>query len=353
MNTDDWSNQYAPNDTVSESEILLWPDIIFDEDFMKIELKKPCCIVKGLLDLSSRLIFGGGSKTYKTWAMLDLALSIAGEQLWWGFQTQKTAILYCNFELREYYMQQRVKAIHEAKNCPFGPLYYWNLRGFPIGNMGTFKDELLRNIEKAHAEIIFIDLFYKILGERDERISAEINAIMREFDDITRQTGVSVVCSAHFTKGNQYAKDPLDRISGGGSINRDPDNLITLTKHEVDGAFSVDFTNRDHAPIAPFVVEWKYPLLVRNDELDPEDIKKPSNAKYQKNGNGNHQEESKTAVVNLIREHDDEMTKKEVAELAQSNLNLSRTSVYKKLKELESDKKIFVSKLTGKVGLLP
>ena len=33
------------------------------------------------------MIVGGGSKTYKTWAMGDMAISIASAAQWWGFNT--------------------------------------------------------------------------------------------------------------------------------------------------------------------------------------------------------------------------------------------------------------------------
>ena len=95
---------------------------------------------------------------------------------------------------------------------------------------------------------------------------------MAVFDEINRLTGASVVFAAHFTKGNQAGKESIDRISGGGSLNRDPDGLVTLTRHETDHAFTVDFTLRDFAPIEPFVVKWEYPLLVRDNYLDPEKI---------------------------------------------------------------------------------
>jgi hypothetical protein len=121
--------------------------------------------------------------------------------------------------------------------------------------------------------VVFIDPFYKLLGDRDERISADLNQILAAFDEINRVTGATVVFATHFTKGNQSGKEHIDRISGGGSIGRDPDSLITLTNHEEQHAFSVEFTVRDFAPITPFVVRWEHPLLVRTD-LDPEKLKK-------------------------------------------------------------------------------
>jgi RecA-family ATPase len=264
-------------------ELPTWPAPIDYPSFEKQPLEKPRPVVENILDVSSRMIFGGGSKTYKTWAMSDMALSIATGFPWWAFNAFQATTLYVNFELKEFYMQRRMRAIRVAKKLEFKPskfktggeqvelfssqLIVWNLRGFEVP-LEAFKNELLKLIRKFEILVVFIDPFYKLLGGRDERMSAEINLIMAAFDEINRLTGATVVFAAHFTKGNQAGKESIDRISGGGSINRDPDNLVTMTKHQEEHAFTVDFTLRDFAPIAPFVVRWEYPLLIRTD-LDP------------------------------------------------------------------------------------
>src|SRR3954470_23651854 len=42
--------------------------------------------------------------------------------------------------------------------------------------------------------------------------------------------------AGHFAKGNAAAKETIDRISGSGVFARDPDSLITFTKHEEQGS---------------------------------------------------------------------------------------------------------------------
>ena len=214
-----------------------WPPTVNYSDFKKELIEKPRPIIDNLLDVASRMIFGGGSKTYKTWAMTDLALSVVVGAPWWGFNTFVIPSLYVNFELKPYYMQRRMQAIQGAKKLADGPLFIWNLRGYTI-TLGEFKIELLKLIETLGVLLVFIDPFYKLLVGRDERISAEINQILAVFDEINRLSGATVICSAHFTKGNQAQKESLDRISGGGSINRDPDNLVTMTKHQEEHALT-------------------------------------------------------------------------------------------------------------------
>ena len=312
-----------------------WPAPLAYGDFKKQLIEKPRPIVDNLLDVSSRMIFGGGSKTYKTWAMSDMALSVVVGADWWGFPTFVMPALYVNFELKPFYIQRRMRAIQAAKQIADGPLHIWNLRGYQI-TLLEFKTELLKLIAELGILLVFIDPFYKLLAGRDERVSAEINEILAAFDEINRTTAASVIFSAHFTKGNQAGKDSLDRIAGGGSINRDPDNLVTMTKHETEHAFSVEFTLRDFAPIAPFLVRWEHPLLVRT-ELDPAKIKtvKPGPNPYNAGD-----------LFGLIKENDDEFSTKTLRQAAEDELGWSRATFYRKFNELVKSKRVFCSKVS-------
>jgi hypothetical protein len=321
-----------------------WPAPIEYLTFEKQPLEAPRPLFENLLDAASRMIFGGGSKTYKTWAMSDMALSIAAGVPWWGFAAVLARALYVNFELKEYYMQRRLRAIRAAKKIELEPeqLTIWNLRGFEI-TLELFKQELLKLIRQYGIVIVFVDPFYKLLAGRDERVSAEINQILAAFDEINRLTGASIVFAAHFTKGNQAGKEAIDRISGGGSINRDPDNLVTLTKHETEHAFAVEFTLRDFAPVAPFVVRWDYPLLVRDDKLDPKEIKRVGPPMIYKTED----------LLELIEQNDDELSTTDLLDKAKTELGWKDATFFRRLAELKKTKKIFLSKVTKNWSLSP
>jgi AAA domain len=328
-----------------EQPVPEWPEPITYGEFKTQPLEKPRPLVENLLDVSSRMIFGGGSKTYKTWAMTDMALSVNAGMPWWGFEAFQALCLYVNFELKEYYMQRRLRAIEAVKKLDLSAvesLIVWNLRGYEVP-LETFKLELLKRIEKFGILVVFIDPFYKLLAGRDERISAEINLIMAAFDEVNRLTGATVIFAAHFTKGNQAGKEAIDRISGGGSINRDPDNLVTLTKHETEHAFTVDFTLRDFAPIPPFVVRWEYPLLIRTD-LDPEKIKKPL---------GRRQECDPAELIRMVAANDDELSTGDLIAKVELELGWSSRTIARKLEILRKQKKLFKSKTTDHWNIPP
>src|ERR1019366_7462104 len=70
-----------------------------------------------------------------------------------------------------------------------------------------------------------------------------------------------------------------DRISGSGVFARDPDSLLIFTQHETADAFTVEPILRDFAPVAPFVVRWKFPLMQLADDLDPAKLKQKAGRK--------------------------------------------------------------------------
>jgi RecA-family ATPase len=319
------------------------PDPVEYNDFEKSPIVKPKAIVQNLLDSSSRMVFGGGSKTFKTWAMSDLAISIACGLPWWVFNCSIFPILYVNFELKPFYARERFKAIRIAKgiNKIPGNMWIWNLRDINVSNnLNAFRDQAVEAILKYSIAVIFLDPFYKLLGERDERISAELIPILNIFEEISQKTDTSTVTSAHYTKGNVAAKDPLDRISGGAAINRHPDSLLMLTRHETEGSFTIDVITRDFPPLDQFVVTWEYPLLRSDATLDPKKIKAPKQ--------GRPKEYDSNDILSVLKEHDDECSTTELFKVVHEEIGMGERCFYELLKELKNSKQIFKSKLTTK-----
>ena len=60
----------------------------------------------------------------------------------------------------------------------------------------------------------------------------DITALLNMVENLAVTTGAAVALAGHYAKGNAAAKESIDRISGRGVFARDPDSLITFTKHE-------------------------------------------------------------------------------------------------------------------------
>jgi hypothetical protein len=332
---------------VSEEEVrpilspqrVKWPETLEYLQFAKLPMAKPKPLITNLLDCGSRILFGGGSKTFKTWLQCDLAISLAAGAPWLGFETHQVRVLYVNLELKEYYIQRRLAEIRQVRDISLSEstLFVWNLRGVAFSR-DQFVTELLKTCTDLSIDIVFVDPLYRLLSRlEDENNQTHMGAVLRSFDEINKKD-ITSAFGVHFSKGNQAAKEPEDRISGAGTITRDADDIITLTKHEENLAFTLDFIIRDHPPIDSFVVRWEAPIMKRTD-LDPAKIKTLRGRRVTCDPED---------LLQLIRKNDDQLSSKELEAKADEELGWARRTFYKKLTILEKRKAIFKSKTSDK-----
>lgn len=263
---------------LKEKQAVDFPKIIRACDFMKTTIPKPPEVVRGVLHKGSKGQYGGPSKAFKTWSLLDLCLSVANGAPWFGFETAKGRTLYLNFELQDFALQSRIQDISRAKCVEIGDSFdIWNLRdkNKPLPDL---MPELVRQIEGEGYSLIVPDPIYKALGDRDENKAGDIGALCGELGAISSATGAAVIWGNHFAKGNAAGKNAIDRVSGSGVWARDPDTLIIATPHTDEGAFSVEVISRNFPTPDPFCIVWEFPLMVRNNEKDPAKLKKSGGA---------------------------------------------------------------------------
>ena len=231
-------------------------------------------LIKGVLHQGAKLVLGGASKSNKTWSLLDMAVSVASGSEWWNLETVQGRVLYLNLEIAAPFFARRIKTVAEAKGVELqrGQFTVWNLRGHSC-DIGALSTRILPDIKAGAFSLVILDPIYKCLGGRDENKAGEIASLLNQIEHIAVESGAAVAFGAHYSKGNQSAKESIDRIGGSGVFARDPDAILTLTKHEEEDAFTCEPTLRNHAPHDPFVLRWKWPLMRRDDTLDPAKLK--------------------------------------------------------------------------------
>ena len=262
-----------------EPPIVSAKDLLEDDD-----ITEPPQLVQGLLHRGSRLVLGGHSKAYKSLMMIDLGLSIAADKPFMGFPCKQGRVLIVNLELPDWSMKKRIAAVAKAMGITdVGGLDVMNMRGWPgIRALGAVSKKLCEAAEAGISyDAILLDPVYRLLGGGDESNPGDVAMVLCDLAALTKNTGASVIYAAHYSKGNQAAKEAIDRISGSGIWMRDADAAILFTKHkeEARNAYTVDLILRDLAPQPPFVVECRYPLMQRADDLIPDDIKRPGRPK--------------------------------------------------------------------------
>jgi len=257
-------------------DIIKFPEI---EDINKVEqLTCPKILIEGLLHQGSKMSIGGASKSYKTWFLIDLGLSVAYGQQWLGMNTTQANVLYVNLEIPKYFFKvERYEKIMATKDVirQDGVFDCLHLRGF-----NACYSEIFPRIKKALKNktygLIILDPIYKLYGEADENSAKDIAKLLNAVENLANESNAAVVFGAHYSKGNQASKSAQDRISGSGTFARDPDSLINLTAHGKENCFTFDSTLRNFAPKEQFVIEWNYPLFSVVDE-DPDDLREIDN----------------------------------------------------------------------------
>jgi hypothetical protein len=242
------------------------------------EIKLPPEIIEGVLHQGLKAVLGS-SKAKKTWILLDVAISVSAGLPFWKWRTHKGRVLYINFEIPRAFIRSRLLRLSKAKGVDdLSNLDVWTLRGRGAA-LGRLLPALLAKIQTGKYVLIIIDPIYKGLGGRDENKAGDIGELCNELEQISVETGAAVLYAAHFSKGNQAGKEAIDRIGGSGVWTRDADAIITLTKHQVAGAFTVDLNLRNLPEQSPFVVEWNFPLMKVAPRLDPDELKQAGGRK--------------------------------------------------------------------------
>ncbi len=253
------------------------PDLEFLGELLKNPTKPPPQIIQGILHQGCKMVLGGTSKSNKSWCLLDLAISVASGQRWWGHACTQVPVVYVNFELHRWAIGERLKALFAARpECAelASGMALWNLRGHN-GDLTYLRPQLEEQLLKHNFKLIILDPAYKVLGDRDENANGEIAGLMNEFEAMAQATGAAVVMAHHFAKGDSTVKSAMDRLSGAGAWARDPDSILILTPHEEEGCFTVSSIVRNLPYVPEFVVSWDFPLMKPASHLNPEALRRP------------------------------------------------------------------------------
>lgn len=287
-------------------------------------------LVAGILHKGSKLIIGGTSKGRKTFSLMDLAISVATGTPWWGFPTIKGKVCYINFEIQRPFFARRFQDICRVKAVKVekGMFHCWTLRGYVEG-IEKMAAEITKILLQEDYVLIIFDPIYKALGDRDENKAGDVASMLNELEAIAVKTGAAIAFGAHYSKGNQAAKDAMDRIGGSGVFARDPDAILTMTPHEEEEAFTVDCTLRNFAPQAPFVVRWDWPLFTRDEALDPEALKKPKQVGKTRAEDGQFQTKYKVDhILDCLKETSNGRTPSELLKLVMEQTGMRKSKFW-------------------------
>lgn len=254
------------------------PALVWGPEIEGRQIELPPELIAGILHQGAKMVLGGGSKSFKTWCLADLAISISAGVPWWGREVRKGRVVYLNLEVSKPFFERRLQDIAHAKGCPLSSdLGVWNLRGHCTDH-AVLLPRLADELAGQKIAAIVLDPTYKVMT-RSENAQEEVAALMNSIERLGEQTGAAVIFGSHFAKGNASGKEAIDRISGSGVFARDPDAILTMTRHEEPDTFVIDPILRNCPPVEPFCVTWEFPLMRHADGLDVTALKQPATGK--------------------------------------------------------------------------
>lgn len=245
-------------------------------------IPEPIESIHGLVSERSKILIGGGSKTFKTWLSIHLALCVQRGIGFIGRKTVVQRVLYVNLELKSDTFKRRVQKVAEHLNIEVFPdqMKELHLRGKLSGlKVSDIVDRIVRAALSFQATLVVLDPIYKLNLEGDENSSRDQTILFNHLDRITTEARATLVFNDHFSKGNQAEKDPLDAIRGSSAKGGDVDAAIILRALEEPLCYRVDVVHRELPPVEPFAIGWTFPVFELRPDLDPESLRRPKRAK--------------------------------------------------------------------------
>jgi hypothetical protein len=254
-------------------------------DLQDEKIEEPKILISGILQKGHVMALGAKSKQGKSWTLQNLAMCLVTGGKWFGLhQCYKSNVLYVNFEILKFNFRKRIRIICTHLGIdPNGEeirekLTCWNLKG-RVPKYQEFREDLLDALEKAgfdghKFDVIVIDPWYRMAAGIDENSAGAVGGVLNEFEAIAEEFDLAVIYIAHFSKGNQAGKDPMDRISGSGVHGRLPDVIVTITEigEKAPNCYAVEYTIRDFSKrdraVGDHTVRWNEEKCVFEYEPD-------------------------------------------------------------------------------------
>lgn len=192
------------------------------------------CLIDGVLRQGHKMLVAGPSKAGKSFALIELCISIAEGRRWLQWQCTRGKVLYVNLELDRASCLHRFQDVYTSLGWDpthISNIDIWNLRGKSVP-MDKLAPKLIRRALKRNYIAIVIDPIYKVITG-DENSADQMANFCNQFDKVCTDLGCAVIYCHHHSKGAQGGKKSMDRASGSGVFARDPDALLDLVELEL------------------------------------------------------------------------------------------------------------------------
>jgi AAA domain len=249
------------------------PDFEDLSDTFNEKIEEPKPILKDLVRVGQVFMLSGGSKTFKTMTIAELALAVSQGSKFLAWEAIANKVLIVDTELEKFDFRKRLKNIAGQKGIEIDrdEIKHLRLRG-KVPTIDELVQRLISRVKGENFGFIIIDSLYSLLGDRDENSNGEMKDVGNLLHRLALETGCAVLVTMHHGKGDQSNRRALDRIVGGGALGRICDGALDIIAHGTKGHYNFETTLRTFADPVPFVAR-------RNGTIWELTNEKPDNGK--------------------------------------------------------------------------
>jgi hypothetical protein len=222
--------------------------IVTAEDLNTKTYKRPPFIVSGFL-CAGLTILAAPPKTGKSFLALDLACCIAEGKPFWGFETTKGDVLYCDLEGTEWRTQERLPSVGRAA-CPSCLSMVYKVNPVDAGLIA----QLTGWIDQANdPRLIIIDTLAHVKGRvaRGEDAYSADTRFMKPLHDLAVGRGIAIVAITHTRKANGFVlDDPFDAVIGSTAQYGNSDAGWIIGGKRTDDKKQFTAVGRDFEPVS-------------------------------------------------------------------------------------------------------
>jgi len=310
----------------AEELVPLGWEVIKSDKLLKMESPEAEFLVENLIPSSAITILAGNPGSGKSWLLLEIAKSVASNELLFGkFNTKEVKVLYIDEESPLSEIQRRWRMLRPP---PVTLVDFMPLQGFKIDNPEQRKALLSFTDWRNYKLIIFDSL--RDIHSKNENDSQQTQELIDCFREFTRK-GITVLISHHNRKESFFnPREPSQILRGSTAILAGIDSLLSVenpkfTKQVIELVISQPKL-RQGKPTSPFKVnlieEEKKMKFKYTGEIEEETTKV---------------ERTKEAIIKLLKEG--EKYQKEIVE-SLIPLYFSERTINRAIKELKENKTI-------------
>lgn len=208
-------------------------------DLMSYEVGPVNWVVEGYIPEKAVVFFCGKRASYKTWSVLQMALSIAsGSDFLGRFGTKKATVLYIDEENGKETLKERIEMLRAGmKLDKIDNIFFVSYESVKIED-GEWRDRLDKFLEEHGPCVVVIDSFRRVI-RCDENDAREVSSIFTEIiRPMAEKYNATFILVHHLRKGmvGKHPDDLMDELRGSSEIANYAGVIITQDKiRNVDG----------------------------------------------------------------------------------------------------------------------